>query len=335
MDTTFILQKEVVDDLFIREDEFKSFIKFIKKNFRNYTLITNYNNEQEFIKHSLDNPILEIIIDKFDKIKYISNLTSLLEDKTILNYTSKQSIIICNISEIICNDYLDNHGLLFFNLSSLKNWHLYDEIMFSKSIKVTRDANYPNNLKFSNFIDITKYLKYCNSLVIFDKFLFEDKADQKVVNNLYPLIESVLKSNDKMEIMIISEFKDEKITQYYESLKKHLISKGFSNFKLNLVHHYKAFYPKKFEGLHSRFILSNYVHIRSNDSFNFFKDNGDFNNLVDIDIKLNLTTENSYSYKKDLEAVKIYVSKIKNEENCPNKNLRVTFCKNKINNLLN
>jgi hypothetical protein len=335
MNTTFILQKEVVDDLFIREDEFKSFIKFIKQNFRNYTLITNYNNEQEFIKHSLDNPILEIIIDKFDKIKYIRNLTSLLEDKSILNHTTQQSIVICNISDNICNDYLNNHGLLFFNLSLLKNWCLYDDILFSKSIKVTHDVNYPNSLKFSNFSDITKYLKYCNSLIIFDKFLFEDKTDQKIIKNLYPLLESVLKSNKKMEIMIISEFKDEKITQYYDSLKVHLNSKGFSNFKLSLIHHYKAFYPKKFEGLHSRFILSNYLHIRSNDSFNFFKDNGDFNHLVDIDIKLNLTTENSYSFKKDLEAVKVYVNKIKNEEKCPNKNLKITFHKNKINSLLN
>uniref|UniRef100_UPI004048F49D hypothetical protein n=1 Tax=Flavobacterium sp. TaxID=239 RepID=UPI004048F49D len=334
MDTTFILQKAVVDDLFIREDEFKSFLKFIKKHFRNYTLITDFQNEEEFMKHSNENPILELLLDKFKKIKYITNLKSLLEDKSILNHTSNRSIVISNIADNICNDYLDNHGLLFFNLTLLKKWSLFDDVIFSKSIKVTHDAAYPNNLRFSNFIDFTKYLKYCTSLIIFDKFLFEDKTDQKISKNLYPFIESVLKSNDKMEIMVISEFKDEKILQYHENLHNHLTNKGFSNYKLNLVHHYKAFYPRKFEGLHSRFILSNYLHIRSNDSFNFFKDNGDFNNLADIDIKLNLTTENSFSYTKDLEAVKVYLSKIKNEENCPNKNLKVTFCKNKTNNLL-
>jgi len=335
MDATFILQKEVVDDLFIREDEFKTFLKFIKKNFRNYTLITDYADEKQFIEHSLENPILEILIDKFDRIKYIPNLKLLLENKGILNQTSKRSIVISNISESICDDYLNNHGLLFFNLTSLKNWKLYDDVISSKSIKVTKSTNYPNNLKFSNFNDFTKYLKYCNSLIIFDKFLFENKTDQKIVNNLYPLIESVLKTNKTMEIMIISEFKDEMIKQHYNAINSHLSKKGFSNFNISLVHHHKPFYPKKFEGLHSRFILSNYLHIRSNDSFNFFNDRGDFNNLADIDIALNLTSENSYSYERDLDAVKIYINKIKNEGNCPNKTLRVTYYLDKVNSLLN
>lgn len=335
MNTTFILQKDVVDDLFIREDEFKNFIKFIKKNFCNYTLITDFTDETEFRTRAAENPILEILLDKFSKIKYVIDLKSQFENGKILELSSKRSIVLSNIDDTGCQNYLNNHGLLFFNLSNLNKWDFYNEVIFSKSIKVTRDVNYPINLKFTAFTDFTKYLKYCKTVIIFDKYLFGNKTNQRITKNLYKMIEEILLVNKKMEIMIISEFKEDEISIAYDSILDHLKIKGFNEFRLNLIHHSKAMYPRKFEGLHSRFILSNYIHIRSNDSFNFFKDNGEINNLVDIDIKFNLTTENSYSYRTDLDAVKTYVDKIKNEPNCGNKSLRITFYKDKMNYLMN
>lgn len=334
MEATFILKKEVVDDLFIRENEFKSFIKFIKKNFRNYTLITNYDSEQEFIEHSQENPILEILLDRFKNIKYLNNLDTLIKDKTILNYSSKRCIVICDFDHQICADYSENKGILFFNLSSLKNWNLFEDIIYAKSLKVTNDSSYPINLKFRNFDDITKYLKFCDSIIIFDKFIFENKTNQRIIKNLFPLLESALKINNNLDIMIVSEFKEEEITNHHKNILDFFSTKGYKNFKLNLIHHEKAFYPRKFDGLHSRCILSNYIHIRSNDSFNFFKDNGEFNNLADIDIKFNLTTDNSYSYLKDLEAIKVYLSKIKNNPNCPNKAMKITYFKDNKNQLV-
>lgn len=335
MTPTFILQKEILDELFIREEDFTSFIKFLKKKFRDYILITNFIDEDDFFKCAEENPLLEILIDKFDKIKFKTDLSSLIQDKSILKKLSKRTIVLCNADDNICTDYLDNHGCLFFNLSLLQNWELYEDIMKSKSLKVTTDKKYPSQYKFTDFKDFTKYFRFCDSLIIFDKYIFGDKTDQKLKNNLYKLLEEILFNKAQMEITIISEFHEEEIVKKYNELNEYLNSKNINNYNLNLVHHNKAFYPKKNEKLHSRFILSNYVHIRSNDSFNFFKDNGEFNNLVDIDIMFNLTTQNSFSYLKDLNTTKIYLSKIKNEENCPNKNLRITYYKNKLNALLN
>lgn len=335
MTPTFILQKEIVDELFIREEDFKSFINFIKKKFRNYILITNFINEDDFFEYSKENPLLEILIDKFDKIKFKTDLDKLIQDKSILKKLSKRTIILSDASDSICNDYLNNHGCLLFNLSLLGNWKLYEDILELKSLKVTSDKNYPLNLKFTGFKDFTKYFQFCDTLIIFDKYIFEDKTDQKLSNNLYLLLEEILVGKTKMDIMIISEFKENEITEKYNDLDKYLKQKNFSNYNINLIHHNKAFYPRKIEKLHSRFILSNYTYIRSNDSFNFFKDNGEFNNLVDIDIMFNLTTENSFSYLKDLNTTKIYVSKLKNEPNCSKKNLRITYHENKLNNLFN
>lgn len=335
MRPVFILQKEVVEDLFIREDDFKSFIKFIKKKFRNYTLITNFINEDEFLKYSNENPLLEILIDKFDQIKYKSDLSTLIHDKSILKKLSKRTIVLSDASDSVCYDYLNNHGCLFFNLKLLNDWSLYEDIIKSKSLKVTGDQKYPTNLRFREFKDLTKYFQFCDTIIIFDKYIFENKTDQRVKNNLYKLLEEILTNKAKMEITIISEFHEDEITNHYDSLNEYLKLKDFNNYSINLIHHNKAFYPRKIEKLHSRFILSNYVHIRSNDSFNFFKDNGEFNNLGDIDIMFNLTTENSFSYLKDLNTTKTYISKIKNEANCSKKNLRITYHENKLNSLFN
>jgi len=335
MKPMFILQKEVVEDLFIREDEFKSFLKFIKKKFRDYTLITNFIDEDEFFKYSKENPLLEILIDKFDQIKFKNDLSTLITNKTILKKLSKRTIVLSDVNDSICNDYLNNYGCLFFNLNLLSDWSLYEDIIKSKSLKVTGDKKYPINLRFTEFKDLTKYFQFCNTLIIFDKYIFEDKTDQRLKNNLYKLLEEILTDKTKMEITIISEFHEDEIIKHYDSLNEYLKLKKFNNYSINLIHHTKAFYPRKIEKLHSRFILSNYIHIRSNDSFNFFKDNGEFNNLGDIDIMFNLTTENSFSYLKDLNTTQIYISKLKNELNCSKKNLRITYYENKLNSLFN
>ncbi len=58
------------------------------------------------------------------------------------------------------------------------------------------------------------------------------------------------------------------------------------------------------------------------------------NNLADIQVKFSLSSSNFYSYKKDLDIIKKYVSKIVNNESY-NGNLKLTYYKNKQNLLFN
>jgi len=333
---TLVLQKETLDDLFLREDEFKSFIKFLKKNFRNYNLIINHIDDIALKKHSIENPLIEILLDKIENITFLNNLEIILLNNEIGNYCSKRSIIICNLDDNDCNSKLEKTGLLYFNLNNLNKWELFNEIVYSKSLKVSSDSNIPTEYKFINWSDITKYMKYCNSIIIFDKHIFVDKSNQKIKNNLFKLLENILNTNKNyLQITIISEFENDDILKYHTQTKLFLNNQGLTNFNLNLIHHTKAFYPRNFEGLHSRFILTNYLHILSNDSFNFFKENGRFNNLADIELKFNLTTKNKFSFEKDLENIKTYILKTKNEPNSPNLTLKCTYFKNKNNCLLN
>ena len=333
---TLVLQKEVLDDLFVREDEFQPFIKFLKKNFRNYNLIINHNDSVELQQHSEENPIIELLLDKLLSITYLFDLDDVLSTDRIGNYCDQRTLILCNLNDADCNLKWEKSGLLYFNLNNLNKWDLFNDIIYSKSLKVSCDSNIPNEYKFVKWSNITKFLKFCNSVIIFDKYIFCDKSNQKIQDNLYLFLENLFQiNNNHIQLTIISEFEKDDILKYHQQTNSYLISKGITNFDLNLIHHTKALYPRNFEGLHSRFILTNYLHILSNDSFNFFKQNGDFNNLADVEIKFNLTTKNSYSFQKDLDSVKKYILKTKNEPNSPNLNLRYTYYKDKNNSLLN
>lgn len=336
MKATFILQKEVLEDLYLREEEFESFIKFIKKNFRDYNLVTDFIDIEETIKCVKENPIFEFLMDKMDQIHYLKNMEQIINDGSITKYCSKRTIVLCTFKDELCHLYHEKLGILFFNLQNLNQWNFFNEVIYCKSLKVTKDKNYPTDIKFVQFSDITQYLKYCTSIIIFDKYLFCNKSNQKIEKNLYSLLLSIFacNNNKNIELTIISEFKDDEIKKQYENIVKLLTAHKINRYKLNLIHHDKAFYPRGFEGLHSRFILSNYVHIISNDSFNYFKDNNNINNLVDIDIKFNLTWKNSRSYLKDLQAVKTYVNKTTNEPLSSKNNLKITSYKCKENSLL-
>lgn len=327
---TLILDKDILDDLYIRESEFTTFIDFLKKNFRNYNLIINHTNQDDLEVHCDENPLIEIILDKIENIIYISDLKETLKNKKINKLCSKRTIIICDLDDIDCNNLLEETGLLHFNLNTLKTCDFFDKILITRSFKVTKNTSIPNENRFKSWNDITQYIKYCNSLIIFDKYIYTDKSNQKLKNNLFKFIESLTLINKKdIDLTIISEFNNDDIVKYYDITYAFFKSKGINNITLNLIHHSKAFYPRDFEGLHSRFILTNYLHIFSSDSFNYFKDNGKFNNLADIDIKLNMSTQNRYSYETDLESIKTYASKLSNDPSAKNLCYKNLYYKNK------
>lgn len=267
---TLVLQKEILDDLFLRENEFQPFLNFLKKNFRNYNLIINHNDCVELQQHSEENPIIEILLDKILNITYLFDLDNVLITNQIGNYCNQRTIILCNLDDADCNSRLENSGFLYFNLNSLNKWNFFNDIIYSKSLKVSCDSNIPNEYKFVEWSNITNFLKYCNSVIIFDKYIFCDKSNQKIQDNLYLFLENLFQINSNhIQLTIISEFEKDDILKYHQETNSYLTSKGITTFDLNLVHHTKALYPRNFEGLHSRFILTNYLHILSNDSFNF------------------------------------------------------------------
>ena len=100
---TLVLQKEVLDDLFVREDEFQPFIKFLKKNFRNYNLIINHNDSVELQQHSEENPIIELLLDKLLSITYLFDLDDVLSTDRIGNYCDQRTLILCNLNDADCN----------------------------------------------------------------------------------------------------------------------------------------------------------------------------------------------------------------------------------------
>ena len=235
-------------------------------------MIINHNDSFELQQHSEENPFIEILLDKLLNITYLYDLENILINDKIKGYCNPRTIILCNLNDVDCNSRLGNSGLLYFNLNNLNKWEFFNDIIYSKSLKVSCDSNIPNEYKFIEWSNITKFVKFCNSVIIFDKYIFCDKSNQKIQDNLFLFLENLLQLNNRhFQITIISEFDKDDIITHHQRTNSYLISKGITNFDLNLVHHTKALYPRNFEGLHSRFILTNYLHILANDSFNFFK----------------------------------------------------------------
>ena len=73
MRKVLIMDNQFIDDLFLTQDDNdtrKDLFEFLINDYSGYHLICNFKNEIEYQKALNENPIWEIIIDKFDTIDY-------------------------------------------------------------------------------------------------------------------------------------------------------------------------------------------------------------------------------------------------------------------------
>jgi hypothetical protein len=337
MRKVLIMDNQFIDDLFLTQDDNdtrKDLFEFLINDYSGYHLICNFKNEIEYQKALNENPIWEIIIDKFDTIDYkgIIDIEAECESKKNIH-----GLFLLDITEEKCITLTDKFGHLIISNNTIeKNWNNITSLRKGVRFKVTKSNEIPHNQKMDNWSKMIDYYNPINSLVIFDKYVLNDVSNQKMTKNILPFLELLLvdkKSVSPIDLTIITEPKENSycIIKRYDFIKNHLNSKGITNFNLNIVKHYKVFYPKDFEGLHSRFILTNYFHFKCDDSFNFFKNNGKVNNDADIRISFNLNKDDDCFFKKELQDLKIYLSKIDNNPESPKNSHKLMFYPNKEN----
>jgi hypothetical protein len=334
---SFIIQKDVIDELFIREDEYSEFINFIKNDFFGYTLICDFKSPEEYFTHSNENPLLEIISDKIRNIIYNTNLENDLLNDNIFKNLGERNIFLTNLTENECEKLNSKFGYIFMNIENLNQvWNLFTETSNGKNYKVTSERNVPDKYRMDNWNKLKIYFKNTKSIIIFDRYILGDKTNQKIVDNLFPLLDVICENSTTKtkKLSIITEFTKDDISQKYSIIETYIKLKKY-NIEINLINHCKSFYPRNFEGLHSRLILTNYLHFMCLDSFNFFKSNGQINNVADLFINFNLCEKFKFSYEKDLNDIKLYISKIVNNPEHPSESNKIMFLKNKNNPLLN
>lgn len=320
-----ILQKEFMFDLFcLSGDGCKitdDLADFLIKDYSGYNLICNFLSSEEYELAALENPILEAMLDKFISIDYNVYLEQdIQEDKFYKNLMTDTNIFLTNFGEKKCNELSLTRGYVFIsNTKIASTWDKISKFRYPTSYKVTKDLTIEPSQRFENWEKLRSLSHPFTSMIIFDKWLFKNTSPSGISLNLVPLIENFLTENDKsreLKITLISEIKHPySLKEYSEKLKIMLINKGWKKIDINIVRHNKACYPAALkEGLHARLILTNYMHIVCDASFNFFKKNGVVENVANITASLNLYAFFEQSYRKDISDIKLYISKLKNEK---------------------
>lgn len=340
---SLIVQNEFLEDLFLlsnnNNNEIDSFIKFIQHELYGYRLICDFEKIEEYIKASEENPIWELIADKTSSISFNKNLKEDLKNSNFYNSIGEHNIVLTTNSKNDVERLMTETGYAFFSIDNIDSeWPKFRSCRNGLQFKITNDNIIPTDARLDCWSKLSKYSTPLNSIVIFDKFIMKDKSNQKMKDNLYPFLELLTKQNKTtkpIQITIISEFDNDCIKEKHKGVIDYLKSKGIDNIALNIIKHHKAFYPADFEGLHSRFVLTNYFHYKCDDSFNFFKSNGKINNDADLRINFNLVKKNQHFFQKEVKDLKYYISKIKNDQNCPLPQYRLMYYPDNQNYLLN
>ena len=339
-----ILQKEFISDLFCLSNEgcivIDDLLQFLSKDFRDYDLVCDFISYEEYEMAALENPILESMLDKFNKISYITNLNESFSNDSFYVDLPERNIFLTTLNVDDCKNLTEERGYLFVSKDDIKDsWSFFSECTKGINLKVTNSTTIKENDRLDNWSKFARISHPITSIIIFDKHLFKEIIPEDVSINLIPLLVNLIPrkiTKNKIHLTFISEIKiGLSLKEYYDKINKELSSKGISNIVINIVRHNKALYPLKFEGLHARFIITNYLNIMPDASINFFKKNGSVINVANIPITLNLVGYHNDSFNKDIEDIKAYFKKAVNSHLLDDLNYNDLYYPNKINPLLN
>ncbi len=184
-------------------------------------------------------------------------------------------------SEQYCDLKIEKYGFLFFNNSSL-----YQKIS-KLSIKYLEDNNLrslklgaktANSVpKLNDWKDLKNYAHPINSIIICDRYLLN--SDYGFKDNLMPMLKILLNPKTHTDILILgNEFKLS-LSKFEENIKTEL-----PNFDITI-----SICKISLNDSHDRMIFTNFFHIKSGQSFTYFK-----NGKVNTDIASTTLDFNSF-----------------------------------------
>ena len=313
-----IIDRDFLDNFFLSdtEDIYHEDLKLFFKKLSNCKIITNYNSLEEFIKEAEEsNPILHYFIEtNVPEIEFRENLNADVKKEDFYNDGSPIKLFFL---ENISSNITSNFGFSNINTSSIsEKWiPFYNGRNEEFNIlKTSKDRTLKRHERFEKWEDLRGFEHPIHSIVIADRYLLVNKKDQKVENNLFPLLKNLIGKNTlgaNIDLLIITHELKGSLKKTYEEVDTFLKER----LKLKKYHFALVINPpgKKFE--HFRRIYSNYFSIVSENSLNVFKDNGSYhdknNNLT---FKFHFNDKNFRFVSKELRDISNWLSKVKNRE---------------------
>lgn len=249
--------------------DFETFIRRVKPEH----LFVKCSTDEDFYEMVIENPFLELIIN--DSPITLTCQDSLLENINLWSFYEKGScfkVFLISGSSEICSSLSRQFGYEFISPENFDQiWSNYLRNRSDLARKVTTRTTIDEANRFNSWDCLDSFVHPVNSILINDSYILNDQPNQKIKDNLLPLLKKLLRKRSESLPVEIIIFADPAPARQLDYKKIHALLSaeldqvlGPNRYHLNLVRYSK----------HKRFILTNYLLIRCENSFNFFKQGG-------------------------------------------------------------
>ncbi|GHA76634.1 hypothetical protein [Pontibacter akesuensis] len=318
---------------------YDDFVKFIRKLHPGFTLVSNFSSLDEIIEQAKVNPLLELIIEKQPKVLLEQDFEQKLKHPAYYHEGSCFKLGLVDFDNKDCSTLEEAFGYSYISGENMAyKWKPFFSDREDTSRCITSNRTTPDMLRFDSWEKLRDYKHPINSVLIVDGYILSDKSQQRIDNNLKPLLKSLLpnkKTDVPVDITIITE--EQSKTSNFQALQQSLVNYLKEElteleFSLSIVRFDRnLLYKLKTEGfsIHDRRIITNYFWIESGIGFNIINDKGKVKDSDSfINYKFNLLGHNYNLLQHILRGYAAYINIAKEVYGINNNRLLTQFnCK--------
>lgn len=282
---------------------YDDFVKFVRKLQPGFTLVSNFDSLTEMIEFAEVNPLLEIIIEKQPKLELLQNFDQALKQRYYYKNGCCMKLCLVDFSTKECSVLESAYGYSFISGESMAyKWKAFFSEREDDSRCITSSTTTPEMLRFDSWSKLDSYKHPIHSLLIVDGYILSDKSQQRIEQNLMPLLRILLpkkKTEFPVDITIITE--EQPRASNFRAIQQNLIDYLKEElheleFNISIIRFDRTIlYKLSSEGfnIHDRRIITNYFWIESGIGFNIMNDRGKVKNSDSfINYKFNLLGHN-------------------------------------------
>jgi hypothetical protein len=300
---------------------YDDFIRFIRKLQPGFTLISNFDSLEEMITCAEINPLLEIIIEKTPKVDLLEDLGNTLKQPEHYENSCCLKMCLVELSTKECSTLEHAFGYSYITGESMAyKWKPYFSEREDLERIISPDTEIEVDKRFDSWKTLEQFKHPFNAVVIVDKYILSDKADQPIDKNLKPLLLHLLpkkKTDIQIDVTIIAEQDKESLRKEpakFESIYKDLdqfLKKEFpyNSINLSVVKFNKDLLhklPKEGFRIHDRRVITNYFCFKTGIGFNLFDKKGKVEDSdSEMDVQFNLY---GYNFKRVNRLLKGYAA---------------------------
>lgn len=254
-------------------------IQFLR-NTNGATIFTNYSSLEEINENDEDTFFLEELFEGVPKMEFDINLS---DKKKLVEQSIKGGFKIFFIEQ---DDKLNGQletelGYEFVSSKTINNkWERhFKNRSIIKTLSLAPDKNDPDI--FSAWSDLEFVSETPNnSILLIDKYILSDNSTNRLRENLFPLLKSILPKGSEAPLYltiisgeILSTRKNmpciERAKEVYRQVHSFLAQYKYSKVVLTIINNDKDFYPEKFD-MHDRVIYTNNYYLKSTKGWDLF-----------------------------------------------------------------